>query len=357
MNRYTAELLESLDERPLVVMPISRLFIERPSRINEYRLVPSGMLEIPRLMPVANQTLECSSDFEPLRLDVSAQKHREIATSLTGFCTEVLAAHSLIAFQDDIPWEPLLRGTHASDVELLRKLSASVERVLDWLRYNYCRLDLPDTLPGAAGSWSSSGEYLGALLYSPKQQESHLIAGSASENALIVKGLGLDLTDTAPARMPSADEGEVAAICVHGLRLFSDAMHARNDTDKFLRAIVLLEFLVSPYEYESWKSAKRIVACYSAKSIAEYSAICERFKALTSQRDANGIETGLRTQVVHLGRHLEQLVQSHGGRMALFRELERYAGRMLSHMLKNKSMTWADYELLRREIRGQFRDA
>jgi len=49
---------------------------------------------------------------------------------------------------------------------------------MDIIRYDFCRMDLPDTQPGVVGTWngSDSGSYEGALLYDPDNHESYTIA-------------------------------------------------------------------------------------------------------------------------------------------------------------------------------------
>ena len=353
MKEVLAKAIASLDRRSLIVMPISRILIEEVTTVGEFSLLPPGALELDELRPVPNITLE-SLTLQGEVTTVTGQAHREIATSLTGFSTEILESNPLVIFPEEIPWERFLNSSHNDDVELLRRLSATAERAFDWIRFHYCSLDLPNTLPGAVGSWPGSGEYLGALIYTSGDHESYQIAGAAANAIAIVSGIGLDLYSSELEPPPTPQAGEMAALASHALALLSDAMYARNQTSRFLRAMTLLEFLACPYEYKGWKDMKGDVACHSAKDKHEYLAICARFRQLTGLINEAGMEVGLRTQIIHYGRFLEYLMPAHAEREILFRELQMYAGRMIDDMLKYPGTSWEEYKERRASLKRQF---
>jgi hypothetical protein len=188
-------------------------------------------------------------------------------------------------------------------------------------------------------------------LYSLEDNESYLIAGAAVECSVVVRGIGLELDADPKLSLPSAEDGEVAGIVLHGLTLHSDAMTASNDTVKFVRVMTLLEFLASPDEFKTWKKIKGEIACHCAKENAQYMNLCERFRALTSKEDASGNQTGLRTLIVHHGKFLPELLPDAKERAALFRELQKYCGSVLVDMLSHTSLSWSQYRERRIEIR------
>ena len=104
--------------------PISRILIEEVTTVGEFSLLPPGALELDELRPVPNITLE-SLTLQGEVTTVTGQAHREIATSLTGFSTEILESNPLVIFPEEIPWERFLNSSHNDDVELLRRLSAT----------------------------------------------------------------------------------------------------------------------------------------------------------------------------------------------------------------------------------------
>ncbi len=77
------------------------------------------------------------------------------------------------------------RVTHDDDLECLQALSEEAGRALDRIRFDYCRFDLPGTLPGAAGTWSESNAYCCAILFDAASQKAELIAGEALFHSVV----------------------------------------------------------------------------------------------------------------------------------------------------------------------------
>ncbi len=331
-------------------MPLTRLLFYEPFAINGFHFFPSGAFAPTLLRPIPNKTLDSVRGGADL-IAHSEQGLREISTSLTGFDVEILSSSSLVVFNAEIDWNEFLEANHEYDISLLKLLSSKAERALDIIRLFYCRLDLPNTLPGQVGSWEGSREYLGALLYSPEDHESYLIAGAAVESSVIVRGLGLELDGNPQLVLPSANDGEVAGVVLHGLSLYSEALNSSNETIKFSRLMTLFEFLASPDEYQNWKKIKGDISCHSAGDKTSYLRLCERFRELTSIEDTSGKQLGLRTLIVHNGKLLPELLPSFKDRTALFRELQGYAFTVLTDMLSNAGASWAEYVEHRNQLK------
>ncbi|MBS4018775.1 MAG: hypothetical protein KGZ68_11115 [Dechloromonas sp.] len=350
MRELIEDLMTNPSQKRLVVMPLTRLLFYEPFAIDGFHFFPSEAIDLATLRPVPNKTLECAgAEANVIRLE--GQDLREVSTSLTGFNVEILSNSPLVAFNVDIDWNEFLEANHDYDISLLKLLSSKAERALDIIRLFYCRLDLPNTLPGQIGSWEGSGEYLGALLYSPEDHESYLIAGAAVESSAIVRGLGLELDAAPQLALPSANDGEVAGVVLHGLSLYSEALNSSNETIKFSRVMTLFEFLASPDEYQNWKKLKGDIACHCASDKANYLRLCERFRALTSIENTSGKQAGLRTLIVHNGKLLPELLPSFKERAALFRELQGYAFTVLTDMLSNAGASWVEYVEYRDQLK------
>lgn len=323
-------------------MPLTRLLFHESFEIDGFYFFPQGSTDLMSLRPIPNKTLESAGGRSDV-IAIEGQPLREVSTSLTGFDLEMLSNSPLVAFNVEIDWDEFLEANHEYDISLLKLLSSKAERALDIIRLFYCRLDLPNTLPGQIGSWEGSGEHLGALLYSPEDHESYLIAGAAVESSVIVRGLGLEL-DTKPLlALPSPIDGDVSGVVLHGLSLYSEALNSSNETIKFMRVMTLFEFLASPDEYQNWKKLKGDIACHCARDKASYLGLCERFRALTSIEDASGKQIGFRTLIVHNGKLLPELLPSIKERTSLFRELQGYAFAVLTDMLSNAAASWEEY--------------
>jgi hypothetical protein len=286
------------DRLQLVIMPVDRLVFDAPFEIGRFRFLPAGALELKHLRPVKNETVSAGA--------YTGQRLREVKTAATGFDVDVLETVSLVAFTTSVDWAAFLDGDHEYDVDLLGRLSAEAERALDVIKFYRCRLDLPDTLPGRAGSWEPGRSWLGAMLYTPVDHESYLIAGAAVASA-VVAGIGLDATPEQSIPLVDPVSGKVSAILVHGLSLLSDAMAAADETSKFIRMMSLLEYLANPGDYGNWKKIKGNIACHSASDSTAYHKIMQRLGELAGYKVA-GVERGIRTLVVHHGRLLHQVM-------------------------------------------------
>ena len=325
---------KSPESRKLVLMPITRLLIEDVCRIGKLCIFPPGAIDIRRFRPIPNK------EILPSDSGVSAyagQDLREVCTSITGFDIETLANLPLVAFVAEIEWDTFLSQTHQDDIECLHHLNAIAEQSLDLIRFHFCRFDLPDTLPGMAGAWGGADAFLGALIYTLPDHESYLIAGSAIECSMVVKGIGLDLSVDMSESPPSHSDGEVGAVAAHGLSMFSDVMTASNSTLKFIRATTLIEFLANPDNYRQWQKLKGDIVCHIAKNKTEYHELMHRFKELASTVDESKKQ----------GRTLNSLVPNPDERKKLFLELQRYTGCVLGDMLDNRHMTWVEFQQFR----------
>lgn len=341
MQELFDELKISQDKR-LILMPLTRLVFDFPFKIGKFHFFPPENIEVGSLRPIPNKTFDREVNKSSVTM-FQGQYLRESSTSLTGFDVGILNSHPLVAFVEEIDWDDFLGQDHKEDINLIKKLSSKAERAIDIIRFEFCRFDLPDTLPGPVGSWESSGCYLGALLYSIEDHESYLIAGDAVECSIVIKGLGLEINGQPLTHIPNPSEGELAGIALHGLFLFSDAANSSNETIKFIRIMTLLEFLASPDEYQSWKKLKGNIACHCAKDAVDYHSILERFMTLTSKKDSEGQEIGIRTLLVHQGKLIPELIPNPEERKSLFKELQRYCGMVINDMIKESSMSWVQF--------------
>ncbi len=346
MHRIPSE----FSSKTVAVLPITRLVFEGPFRVGSYFFFPPDEFDVRLLNPIPPLNLE-DHRVDGMTVQLEGSGLRKAKSAIAGLSIEVLHANPLLVFESNIDWSHFDDLSHDDDVEIVKRLSSEAEKVLDVIRFFCCRFDLPDTLPGLVGSWEGSGQFLGALIYNPHKNESHLLSGSAVECSIIVKGIGLQIDGPPPIGPPDPKLGEVSAITAHALSLFSDVMNASNETTKYVRAMTLLEFLGSPDEFRTWRKLKGELICHFAKDKIDYLRLTERFKELTSKQDDNDPETGLRTLIVHHGKFLHELVPDRKKRKQLFMELQRYAERVLKDMLSHGSSTWESFSENRKELR------
>lgn len=346
LTDYSSALAEG---RYLAVMPISRLTVERKCSIGRFTLYPAGEVDVSELRPVPLSPMEYYANRE-----IQGQDLREAATVATGVSTAAYNDNPLIVWDIDLNWEDFLLWDHNADLALLSTLSQDAEGVMDLVRFYFCRIDLPDTLPGPVGTWESQGPFSTALLYTTEDNESYIIAGSVISH-MVVKGIGLQLDD---CQLDTLEEvpfpltnGEVGAIAAHALTLLSGVLDSNTATTKFSRALSLLEFLAYPNEYQKFQEVKKQISRHVAKSRTEYDSLLERFKQLTSLNDSvTRQQLGYRTRIVHMGQRLEDVVPL-SEHWRLFLELNRYIGVVIQHMIDRHDLTWAEFLEFREELK------
>ncbi len=311
----------------IVLMPLTRVLAESITNVGSLTIFPPGHLHL-----------------DPGDATTIPRKGlTEVQSQITGFSFEIFEDLASVGFCSRIDSSQLKTHDHDSDITLLSKLAGFAERSFDLLRLNYCRLDLPDTLPGPVGVWDIATPYVGATIYFPDQNSWCEIAGAAASYASIVAGIGLDLYNCHTSHPPSDSNGEVGAIAAHALSLLSDAMHARNDTAKFVRCMTLLEFLGSPDEYKQWKKLKGEIACHVATNKADYLNTTEELRKFTSLENEHNEQCGYRTLVVHHGKFIEDILPIRKNRRDLFRKLQNYCHAVINDMIENSSMSWDEF--------------
>lgn len=311
----------------IILMPLTRVLVESTTHIGRVSIFPPGELQpdLTEATPVPRKDLV------------------HIQSQLTGFSLDLFNEFAGVGFCTSISSEKLQQHDHDADITLLSQLAGFSERSFDLLRLNYCRLDLPDTLPGPIGVWDISTPYIGALIYFPDENSWCELAGAAASYTSIVSGIGLDLDGCQTCNPPSESDGEVGAIAAHALSLLSDAMHARNDTAKFVRCMTLLEFLGSPDDYKNWKKLKGDIACHIARDKADYLIRLEELRTFTSWENESNEQVGYRTLVVHHGKFIDDILPDRKDRQSLFRKLQTYSHAVIDDMIENAHMRWEEF--------------
>jgi hypothetical protein len=286
------------------------------------------------------------------------QNLREVQISITGCTAEVFEENTLVVFPVDVDWEKFLRGDHHSDLKLIHQLSQTVEQAMDIIRFYFCRIDLPDFLPGPVGTWNQATGFSGVLLYNGVDNESHIIAGMVLTH-LVVVGVGLELNEQQIQVLEQCNllnsVGEVGSITRLGLTLFSGVLESNSATTKFISAMNLLEYLAFPYDFKKFEKVKKEIICHIAKSRQEYDHLSKRFIELTGKKDESSSKIlGYRTRVVHLGEKLEEILPDERELSKLFLELQKYIGTVLSEMIMKSEISWDNFlayrDLLKEKI-------
>jgi len=325
----------------LIIMPISRFLIYQELSIGKFKFYPADTINLNELRIVPNDTIEQCQHGSHLDL-------REVQSSITGISAEVLRENTLVAFPVSMDWPRFLSGDHAYDISLIRKFAVEAEEGMDLIRFNYCQMDLPDTLPGRVGTWEGSNGFSGALLYTLDDNESYLIGGLAITHYVVAgNGLVLDQDNGTLDKQFTLINGggEVGSIARTALSLFSTVLESNTPTTKFIQSMILLDFLGNPYKSTdfNFKKFKKNIICHITKTKNDYHSLSHRINDLTGKKDPTGNIIGYRTRIVHNGKRLEDVVGSETDIAKLFLELQSYIGPNIDALIDNSHLTWDDF--------------
>lgn len=246
---------------------------------------------------------------------------------------------TIIAFPM-IPPQILMLGSLFPSVkdELIKKAINQAEEIINIFRFIYSNFDKVSNLPQRAGF--IKGNLCGFLSFSCAMQAATFISG---KNYIASQTIGNSLNVDISMMRPSIDyifssiyqnETMISNIIKHALRLYSDILYLPTATNKFMQAMTLIDYLGNPFEYQKMQKNKAQIAPFSADSYTQYNFICERFKYLTSQKDENGKEIGLRTNIIHNGKSLESLIFEGYKIDMILKELQLYICNFINGILE-----------------------
>lgn len=313
----------------LAVLPISRVKVTNPVFFpNGGAIYPSMIAQLDGLNPRQNQ-----KDAESLA---------ERCSEASGIDMRTIERLPAVVIPVRFDWDAFVAGNHDTHLALIRDLSECVDRTfLNFMRYRKCRLDRPESLPSRAGLVRDDVRMAGALVYNHAAQEARIVGGTAFRH-VITRGLGMALTQVEWNEMPH--DGETGRLVDHALYLYAGLLEAESDTARFMQATGLLEYLAFPSEFRPLKKVRAVVTRYAARTPAEHEQMMKRF-----QNDLFG-PNGYRTQIVHNGKRIEQLLSAAADRLALLRELDGYIRPMIDDMIEHSEMPWNEYIERRKHI-------
>ncbi|MEM1145490.1 MAG: hypothetical protein AAGI88_23190 [Pseudomonadota bacterium] len=134
--------------------------------------------------------------------------------------------------------------------------------------------------------------------------------------------------------------------------MYSEALYANTDTARFIAIASLFEYLAYPEDYEQWRKVKKEIATHIARDKKHYHELSERFREL-SHIEIDGAEAGIRTQLVHLGRDLVDLMPVQSDRKKLFDELHAYCIKVIDHLMSDPSRPWSEIVTFREKRRAE----
>jgi hypothetical protein len=313
----------------LAILPLSRIIVEKAIYLPcGLMIYPEGRIDFSNFDSNSGEQCELSS----------------LQSIASGVSVSDFNNQPVLIIPLKFNWDSLLSISHSEHMEIIRTLSEIFDAMFfNFLKYENCQLTyIPDEgLPNSLGQINSNNMMAAALFLKNGTNKGKIIAGAAYSHR-ITRGTGIVLNQ------PEWDEfphfGEVGDIVRDALLLYSQLLHTESATSRFIQAISLLEFIAYPKEFKKMERVKTVISRYASSNEDERHKVLERFKFLTGKKDALGNQIGLRTNIVHIGARLEDLVTLEIDRINLFIELDTYIRCSIKHMIKHSEMSFVDYK-------------
>ena len=308
----------------LFILPILRLEISEKLKIGKYILYPKNTIDFDYLTTnIISEDIIANKDFFNSNTLVTFSEYIEISR----------------------PFSKLY------DREFVSKAYQEAEKVLNFIKFFYCKYSDPNTLIGKSGQRidGKSVVFVFQGIGSPFtgiKEDFYL-------SHLIIKGSGLiirNFTILKSIKLFENERNEVGNIIIHALELNSMILEANTKTQKFALIMSLMEYLGFPNSFELFKKVKTKIICHNTNNFPDYLDLCQRFEELTGglkDEKTGEKDIGLRTQIIHIGKIIEDLIVNELELNDLFFELQGYIYHTINDMFNFYDKKWIDLENFR----------
>ncbi|MGD6777401.1 hypothetical protein [Sutcliffiella horikoshii] len=308
------------DEKSLVIIPVGKFNISNKYQIGDITIYPIGTVNTEELF-------ETKLDF-----DFAEVKEDFFNSALIVFPVTIHKEH------------PFGNFTVEQKNQIINSNLSKAEEILNIFKYIYCNLDKTSVLTQKAGYINNI--YSGVLIYYPHLGMSDFLREKYKVNKeFIGKGLIVELKEIKKILdkhtvILDRNCGEVGNITKHALQLYANIVEASSYTNKYVQALSLIEYLTNPFEFEKMQKLKGHVIAFSVDNKKSYHELSERFKFLTGLKDEQGIEIGIRTNIVHNGKLLEQMLNKPYEPEFIIKELQYYICNYLEVCFESYQESW-----------------
>jgi hypothetical protein len=306
-------------KKNIALIPVKKLFIDKKYSIGTINIYPPNSLNVEEIMSY--------------KMDFYFNEYKE---EFFGSTIIAIPTNIQIAFN----FNPM----PSYKKKLVASILSEGEGVLDGFRFVHSNFEGVSNLPSRSGYLNSNVS--GVLIYSPEMryfefyQEKYLVNSDS-----IGVGLHIDIDYSKKHldkyfKLYNEDRGEIGNVLLQALKLYSNIVYAENNTAKFMLAISLIEYLANPYKSIGMAKVKAKIVPFIAENTQEIHELSERFRELTSKEDSTGKQVGLRTNIVHNGSSIEDLVADESDIRMLLRELQRYITKVIDGLLLMYEQEW-----------------
>lgn len=310
-------------EEYIIVTPVLRLEVDEKISLGKFKIFPSGSLNF--------------DDLTSANLCERIEKNRLL------FNTSTLLIH-----QQKIDISKPHSQIH--DRRFISEAFQESEKVLNFIKFFYCKYFDSSTLIGSSGQREDGKNVI--FVFNEKGSPFTGIKENSFLTHKITKGVGLKIQDSSLLKSSTffdLEFNEVGNILLHALELNSMILNANTNTQKFILIMNLIEYLGYPNSYEQFKKVKSKIICHNTDNISDYHKLAKRFQELTGGiENQNGEKIiGLRTNILHIGKKIEQIIPSEKDVTKLLRELQGYVYNTIVDMFQFSDKTWEDLEQFR----------
>lgn len=315
---YDSDLIESY----YYIFPLERVSIKQKEVIGNVTLLPKGLVDIDDMF---TQTFSLSSeDNEKFKVNIEVFKNNPLV--IINDC----------AYADYL-------GNVSSDEEIVKKAISKASIIVDYIKFKFCSLVNPRTMPARLGQVSTGQTLL--LMYHGKGSPFTRIIDTTIYSNTVTAGKGLEIESEVFTDFPllKSDINEVGHVACQSLRMYSSALEENDDTGKFIEIMRLFEFIADPLGFTKFKEVRVKIAAHIVENGSDIQRLQEEFKYYSSGDN----EDGLRTEIIHNGKSLDTLITNVSERSELFIKLQSYIKICISDLILYYNKRWDELRVIR----------
>lgn len=307
----------------IVVTPILRLEITEKVSLGKFKIFPKGTL-----------------NFDDLTSNNFSDKIEE---NRLLFNTNTLLVH-----KQNIDISKPHSQIH--DKKFISESFQESEKILNYIKFFYCKYFDSATLIANSGQREDGKNVI--FVFHEKGSPFTGIKENDFLTHKITKGIGLRIQDLSLLKNSTffdSELDEVGNILIHALELNSAVLNANTNTQKFILSMNLIEYLGFPNSYEQFKKVKSKIICHNTDNIGDYHKLAKRFEELTGGTENKDGEKiiGLRTNILHIGKKIEQIIPDEKEINNLLKELQGYIYHTMIDMFQFANKKWEELEQFR----------
>lgn len=322
MNKIEDLYSNDLETKYFYIFPMERLDLKNEESFGNIRIFPKGSIDIDDMF--SNTIIMSQEGKDKFELNI-----------------EKLKSTPLVVINDqsyaDYP------GSISSDLQILTTAISKASIIIDYIKFEFCSLVSPKTMPARLGQ-ISSGETL-LLMYNGKGSPFTRIIDTTIYSNTLTAGVGLDIKSEVftDFNLINTDIGEVGNIAKQALRMFSNALEENDNTGKFIEIMRLFEFIADPNSFSKFQKVRTKISAHIAENSSDFNRLQEEFKYYSSGDNENG----LRTEIIHNGKSIEILIPEPSKQVDLFNKLQLYITKCIRDLLCFYNKSWVQLEAIR----------